>query len=64
MFEANPKSDNSYINATTDLHRSFALGGLLDATPRDIFSPESGGSMNNSSDMDEMRTHGMMMLKP
>lgn len=64
MFEASSKSDNSYINATTDLHRSFDLGGLRDDSPRDIFSPESGGSMNSNSDMDEMRTHGMMMLKP
>lgn len=59
----NFKFDNFYINVIIELYRSFDLGGLFDVIFRDIFFFEFGGSMNNSSDMDEMRIYGMMMLK-
>lgn len=59
----NFKFDNFYINVIIDLYRSFDLGGLCDVLFKDIFFFEFGGSMNSSSDMDEMRIYGMMMLK-
>lgn len=33
-------------------------------TPRVSFSPDSGGSVNPSNVMDEMRQQGMMRLNP
>ena len=50
------------VKRASSLETSISIKELIG--PSDIFSPESGGNVKARRAIDEMRTHGMIRLKP